>query len=74
MPDDSGSSAPSDDGPGLRTTPANERTLLAWSRTAPALLAASFAVVRLTDITPRTLRPALGSYLVALATASDREE
>ena len=55
------------EGPGLRNTLANERTLLAWFRTALALLAASFAVVKLTDITPHALRLALGSYLVALA-------
>lgn len=54
-------------GPGLRNTLANERTLLAWFRTALALLAASFAVVKLTDSTPRALRLALGSYLVGLA-------
>ncbi|WP_443059494.1 DUF202 domain-containing protein [Streptomyces sp. NBC_00443] len=36
-----------------RTTLANQRTLLAWFRPALALLAASFAVVRLTRITPR---------------------
>ncbi|MFJ6572272.1 DUF202 domain-containing protein [Streptomyces sp. NPDC091292] len=46
---------------------ANERTLLAWSRTALAFLAAAFAVVKLTDVTPRALRLALGCYLVALA-------
>ncbi|MFE6934833.1 YidH family protein [Streptomyces sp. NPDC057699] len=55
------------EGPGLRNTLANERTLLAWFRTALALLAASFAVVKLTDSTPRELRLALGSYLVVLA-------
>ncbi|OIK23705.1 YidH family protein [Streptomyces malaysiense] len=55
------------EGPGLRNTLANERTLLAWFRTALALLAASFAVVRFTDITPRALRLAMGSYLIVLA-------
>ncbi|MBP0458669.1 YidH family protein [Streptomyces montanisoli] len=55
------------EGPGLRNTLANERTLLAWFRTALALLAASFAVVKLTDITPHALRLAMGSYLIALA-------
>ncbi|MFD9849292.1 DUF202 domain-containing protein [Streptomyces parvus] len=49
---------------------ANERTLLAWLRTALALLAASFAVVKLIDITPRGLRLALGGYLVALSIGS----
>ncbi|WP_433891175.1 YidH family protein [Streptomyces sp. CA-111067] len=56
------------DGGNLRTTLANERTLLAWSRTGLGLLAASFAVVKLTGITPSGLRLALGAYLVALAT------
>ncbi|WTL22750.1 DUF202 domain-containing protein [Streptomyces sp. NBC_01506] len=46
---------------------ANERTLLAWSRTALALLAAAFVVVKLTDITPRELRLGLATYLIALA-------
>ncbi|WP_433136252.1 YidH family protein [Actinomadura nitritigenes] len=55
------------EGPGLRNTLANERTLLAWFRTGLALLAASFAVVKLTDITPHALRLAMGSYLIALA-------
>ncbi|WP_406135243.1 DUF202 domain-containing protein [Streptomyces sp. NBC_01089] len=53
--------------PDYRATMANERTLLAWSRTALAFLAASFAVVKLTDITPRALRLALAGYLIALA-------
>ncbi|MFJ2957484.1 YidH family protein [Streptomyces sp. NPDC087270] len=53
--------------PDYRATLANERTLLAWSRTALALLAASFVVVNLTVITPRALRLALGAYLVALS-------
>jgi putative membrane protein len=53
--------------PDYRATMANERTLLAWSRTTLALLAAAFAVVKLTDVTPRGLRLALGGYLVALA-------
>ncbi|WP_406137920.1 YidH family protein [Streptomyces sp. NBC_01089] len=54
--------------PDYRATLANERTLLAWFRTALALLAASFVVVQLTDIAPRALRLALAGYLIALAT------
>jgi putative membrane protein len=53
--------------PDYRATMANERTLLAWSRTALAFLAAAFAVVKLTDVTPRGLRLALAGYLVGLA-------
>ncbi|MCL2730140.1 MAG: DUF202 domain-containing protein [Actinomycetia bacterium] len=53
--------------PDYRATMANERTLLAWSRTALAFLAAAFAVVKLADVTPRGLRLALAGYLVGLA-------
>ncbi|WP_435131271.1 YidH family protein [Actinacidiphila sp. bgisy144] len=53
--------------PDYRASLANERTLLAWSRTPLAFLAAAFAVVHLTDVTPRALRLAMAGYLVALA-------
>lgn len=38
-----------------------------WTRTALALLAGAFAVIRLTGITPHALRLALGGYLIALS-------
>lgn len=53
--------------PDYRASLANERTMLAWSRTALALLAAAFAVIKLAPVTPRALRMALAAYLVALA-------
>jgi putative membrane protein len=53
--------------PDYRATLANERTFLAWSRTALALLAGAFAVVRLVPVTPSGLRLGLACYLIALS-------
>lgn len=57
-----------DDEPDYRFTLANERTFLAWIRTALALLAAAVAVVHvIPDIGPRAVRYAAGLLLAALA-------
>jgi putative membrane protein len=53
--------------PDYRATLANERTFLAWSRTALALLASAFAVVKLIPGTPSVLRLGLACYLIALS-------
>ena len=52
--------------PDYRATLANERTFLAWTRTALALLAGSLAVLQLSRVTPGGLRLALAAYLIAL--------
>jgi putative membrane protein len=52
--------------PDYRATLANERTFLAWTRTALALLAGSLAVLQLSRVTPTGLRLALVAYLIAL--------
>lgn len=58
----------SDDEPDYRFTLANERTFLAWIRTAVALLAAAVAVVRLVpDFGPEPVRLTAGLLLAALA-------
>jgi putative membrane protein len=57
-----------DDEPDYRFTLANERTFLAWIRTALALLAAGIAVVQLLpDLGPRPIRLAAGLGLAALS-------
>ena len=56
--------------PDYRATLANERTFLAWSRTALALLAGSLGVVQLVVVAPRPLRLVLAGYLIALAVAT----
>jgi putative membrane protein len=57
-----------DNGPDYRFTLANERTFLAWIRTALGLLAASVAVVQvLPDFGPRAARLAVGLMLAGLA-------
>jgi putative membrane protein len=54
--------------PDYRFTLANERTFLAWIRTALSLLAGGVAVVQLVpDLGPRVQRLVLGLVLVALA-------
>jgi putative membrane protein len=50
--------------PDYRFTLANERTFLAWSRTALALLAAALAVLQLVTVVGRPLRIALAVVLV----------
>lgn len=52
--------------PDYRATLANERTFLAWTRTALALLAGSLAVLQLTHSAPTALRLTLTGYLIAL--------
>jgi putative membrane protein len=53
--------------PDYRFTLANERTLLAWVRTALGLLAAGVAVVHLApDLGPPAVRHVLGSVLAGL--------
>lgn len=56
------------DEPDYRFTLANERTFLAWIRTALSLLAGGVAVVQfLPDLGPRGVRLVLGIILVAVA-------
>lgn len=55
--------------PDYRATLANERTFLAWTRTALALLAGSLAVLQLVRVAPFGLRLALAGYLIGLAVA-----
>ncbi|MFJ6214723.1 YidH family protein [Streptomyces sp. NPDC092296] len=55
--------------PDYRATLANERTFLAWTRTALALLAGSLAVLELVTVAPFALRLALACYLIALSMA-----
>jgi putative membrane protein len=54
------------DEPDPRFTFANERTFLAWNRTALALVAAGLAVAQLLDFNPRGLRLAIALPLLAL--------
>ena len=53
--------------PDYRATLANERTFLAWLRTALALLAGSLAAIQLFSGVPRALRLALAGMLIALS-------
>ena len=55
--------------PDYRATLANERTFLAWTRTALALLAGALACLQLIRVAPYPLRLALASYLIALSVA-----
>jgi putative membrane protein len=60
--------APAETEPDYRFTLANERTFLAWTRTALAMLAGGVAVVQLVpDLAGRSARLALGLILVGLA-------
>jgi putative membrane protein len=57
-----------DDEPDYRFTLANERTFLAWIRTALALLAAGVAVVHvIPDLGPKPIRYVTGLLLAGLA-------
>ncbi|MFE6746121.1 YidH family protein [Kitasatospora purpeofusca] len=56
--------------PDYRATMANERTFLAWSRTALALLAGALAVLGLGQVGPYRLRLALACYLILLSVAA----
>ena len=55
------------DEPDYRATLANERTYLAWSRTALALLAGALAVLQVAKVAPLSLRVALACYLIVLS-------
>lgn len=55
--------------PDYRATLANERTFLAWARTALALLAGAMAVIQLSTVAPYAARVALSLYLIVLAVA-----
>lgn len=55
--------------PDYRATLANERTFLAWTRTALALMAGSMAVFQLSTVAPYAARVALSLYLIVLAVA-----
>src|SRR5271154_5456800 len=67
---DSSQQQPGDDGtePDPRFTFANERTFLAWSRTALALVVAGLGIVQLLPPFPRVPagRPLIGVPLIAL--------
>ncbi|WP_405014562.1 YidH family protein [Kitasatospora sp. NBC_01539] len=56
--------------PDYRATLANERTFLAWSRTALALLAGALAVLQLATLVPYGLRLAMAGYLLVLSLAT----
>ncbi|MCX4744527.1 DUF202 domain-containing protein [Kitasatospora sp. NBC_01287] len=56
--------------PDYRATLANERTFLAWTRTALAMLAGSLAILQLPRVAPFVLRLALSAYLIAAAVAT----
>jgi putative membrane protein len=63
-----GSDSPAENEPDYRFTLANERTFLAWQRTALGLLAAAVALVQLVpELTIPGARRALGVLLAALA-------
>jgi putative membrane protein len=53
--------------PDPRFTFANERTLLAWLRTALALIAAGLAAVQFVDIGPRIARDGVAAVVIAAA-------
>ncbi|MFC1417767.1 YidH family protein [Streptacidiphilus cavernicola] len=56
--------------PDYRATLANERTFLAWTRTALGMFAGALAVLQLHQLAPFPLRLALACYLIALAAAT----
>jgi putative membrane protein len=66
----SGSLSRMGDEPDPRFTLANERTFLAWTRTALALLATGLAIAEFLDSQPRAVRLAIGVPLMVLAAAA----
>lgn len=66
----SGRTAPDDGSVDYRVTLANERTFLAWTRTALGAAAASIAVSQLVSDGERTLRLALAVLFAASAAAT----